>query len=95
MKDAYLKQIKQKIREFDSRNANRYFVFGSSMKGGAYHDIDLGVIGNKKSGRNLAELKDLLYDSTISYRVDVVDFDDADLDFSSYVLNKEPILWIR
>ncbi len=45
--------------------------------------------------KKLSELRDHFYDSSIPYKVDVVDFDAADGDFREHVLHNEPIVWIR
>ena len=83
------------ILDFDPTTANRYFLFGSSVKSEKFHDIDLGVVGNAKSHKNLSILKDKFYDSRIPYKVDVVDVDEADPDFRDYVLNKDKIVWLK
>jgi len=95
MNSGYVKQIKGGVAKFDPRDENKYFLFGSFVKDKKYHDIDLGVVGNKKSRKDLSELRDLFYDSAIPYKVDVVDFDNADENFKQYVFKKEPILWIQ
>ena len=87
--------IREIISEFDPQGANRYFIFGSSVRKQKFHDIDLGVLGNKSSRKKLSELRDRLYDSTIPYKVDVVDFDESGDDFREHVLKNEPIVWIR
>lgn len=91
----YADKLKRAIRKFDPQSSNRYFLFGSSVRKAKFHDIDLGVLGNKSAGKKLSELRDSLYDSDIPYKVDVVDFDAADADFRDYVLRNEPIVWIR
>lgn len=91
----YTNQIRDTILDFDPTAANRYFLFGSFVKGGKFHDIDLGVVGNAKSRKNLADLKDKFYDSRIPYKIDVVDVDEADSGFRDYVLNKENIVWLK
>lgn len=91
----YTNQIKDTILDFDPAVVNRYFLFGSFVKGEKFHDIDLGVVGNTKSRKNLADLKDKFYDSRIPYKVDVVDVDEADSDFRDYILNKEEIVWLK
>lgn len=95
MKTRYIDQVKKVVTTFDPRGSNRYFLFGSSVRKEKFHDIDLGVMGNKSSKRNLSELRDIFYDSPIPYKVDVTDFDAADSDFQEYVLRKEPIVWIQ
>lgn len=91
----YLPHIKKVISLFDSRGANRYFVFGSSARQNMYHDIDVGVVGNSRAHLTLSALREKFYDAPIPYRVDVVDFDEADADFREYVFNREPLVWIR
>lgn len=91
----YANQIKDTILDFNPTVANRYFLFGSFVKGEKFHDIDLGVVGNTKSGGNIADLKDKFYDSKIPYKVDIVDIDEADPSFRDYVLNKEKIVWLK
>jgi predicted nucleotidyltransferase len=90
----YLQQVKEVVTAFDPQGVNRYFLFGSSVRQEHFHDIDLGVVGNKASLKKLSELRDGFYDSAIPYKVDVVDFDTADKDFSEYVQSNEPIVWI-
>ena len=93
-KTRYIEQVKSVVTKFDPRGSNRYFLFGSSVRKGKFHDIDLAVVGNKLSQKKLSELRDSFYDSNIPYKVDVVDFDAADSDFREYVLYNEPVVWI-
>ena len=88
-------KVKEVIKAFDPESANRYFLFGSSVKGGKFRDIDLGIVGNSTSQKNLSELREKFYDSSLPYKVDVVDFDTADHEFRDYVLTNEPIIWIQ
>ncbi len=90
----YTEHVKDVLLKFDPQGSNRYFFFGSSVRKEKFHDIDIGVVGNKSSKKKLSELRDHFYDSNIPYKVDVVDFDAADSDFREYVFQKEPILWI-
>ena len=91
----YTGQIKDTILDFDPVAANRYFLFGSFVKGRKFHDIDLGVVGNSKSRKNLADLRDKFYESKIPYKVDIVDIDESDPGFSGYILNKENVVWLK
>lgn len=91
----YLPEVKKVIATFDANGANRYFVFGSSARRSAYHDIDVGVEGNSRSRLQLSALRERFYHAPIPYKVDVVDFDEADADFKEYVFNHEPLVWIR
>ena len=94
-KTRYVNQVKNIVAKFDPQGLNKYFLFGSSVRKERFHDIDLGVVGNTSSQKQLSELRDCFYDSAIPYKVDVVDFDTADGDFREYVLTKEPIVWIQ
>ncbi len=91
----YIHQLERVISKFDPSGSNRYFLFGSSVRRDRFGDIDLGVVGNRASRKPLGDLREQFYDSTIPYAVDVVDFDEADGSFRDYVLQNEPILWIR
>lgn len=90
----YLQELKGIITQFDPNRSNRYFLFGSATRNRKFHDIDLAVVGNQTTKKDLAALKDQLYDSTIPYKVDVVDFDGTDPSFREFVLGHEPIIWI-
>jgi len=91
----YIHRLKEEIQQFDPEGSNRYFVFGSAARKEKFHDIDLGVVGNKSSKKKLSELRDRLYDAPIPYKVDVVDFDEADNEFRDHVMQNESLVWIR
>ena len=91
----YVNEIKNTILALDPTAANQYFLFGSFVKDKKFHDIDLGVMGNAKSRKNLSELRDEFYDSAIPYKVDVVDIDEANPDFKDHVLNEEKVVWLK
>jgi predicted nucleotidyltransferase len=90
----YIDQLKDIIQQFDRAGRNRYFLFGSSVRKDRFRDIDLGVLGNHRTRQRLSDLRERLYHSGIPYTVDVVDFDQADREFSQYVLRHEPLVWI-
>jgi predicted nucleotidyltransferase len=91
----HIAQLERVISDFDPKGANRYFVFGSSVRRDRFRDIDIGVLGNRASRKRLSDLRDRFYESTLPYTVDVVDFDDADAPFRDYVLRNEPIVWMK
>lgn len=91
----YAQKVKEVVSTFDPEGSNRYFLFGSSVRKDRFHDIDLGVVGNANSRKDLSELRENFYDSDIPYKVDVVDFDGADSEFRDYVMKNEPIVWIQ
>jgi len=71
------------------------YFFGSRATGEARHhsDVDVAVDARGELPRYvLAELREALEESTIPYRVDVVDLRDASLEFRQKVL-REGILW--
>jgi predicted nucleotidyltransferase len=91
---SYLPQIKKVVRGFDPEGENRYFVFGSAARSQKFHDIDLGVKGNRLAKKPLERLRDLFYDAPIPYKVDVVDIDAVDADFREHIENNETKIWI-
>lgn len=91
----YVKHIERIITDFDPHRLNRYFLFGSSVRRDRFGDVDLGVVGNRASRRELGALRDRLYESTLPYSVDVVDFDTARRSFVDYVLHEEPLVWLN
>jgi predicted nucleotidyltransferase len=91
----YLLKIKEIIADFDNSGENRYFIFGSSVRKEKFNDIDLAVVGLKKTGLKVYDLKERMDKSTIPYFVDVVDFDSTSKSFQNYVLNNEPVVWIN
>ena len=93
--DRYLAPIRDIVTAFDPEGRNRYFLFGSSVREERFHDLDLGVVGNARSRKNLGDLRDRFYESTIPRKVDVVDFDTADRKFTDYVRAHEKLVWIR
>ena len=91
----HIQELERVISNFDPSGANRYFLFGSSVRRDRFGDIDLGVLGNRAAQKPLGDLSELFYDSTLPYSVDVVDFDEAEGSFRDYVFQTEPIVWIH
>ena len=91
----HIHELERVISDFDPSGANRYFLYGSSVRLPKFRDVDLGVLGNKSSGKPLSKLREQFYESRIPYTVDVVDFDEAEGSFRDYVLQTEPIVWIH
>lgn len=94
-KTRYAEKVKSVVKKFDPQGSNRYFLFGSAVRKERYGDIDVGVVGNTVSQKNLGDLRDYFYDSDIPYKVDVVDFDSASHTFTEYVFKREPIIWLN
>jgi predicted nucleotidyltransferase len=91
----YLPKIKQVIESISNNDGVRYFAFGSSVRKEKFNDIDIGVLGMKRSGLNAMEIKEKFEKTNIPYFIDVVDFDTASQSFKDYVFNNEPIVWIN
>ena len=67
------------------------FVFGSRAgeECKSYSDLDVGILGEEKlSGTLLYRVRNLLEDSTIPYKVDLVDFNNVSNDFKKIALKK-------
>ena len=90
----YGEKIKKVIDAFDPQGLNRYFLFGSAVRQEKFNDIDLAVVGNESSHKDLSTLRERFYNSDIPYKTDVIDFDMADKDFKDYVFKNESVVWI-
>lgn len=93
--ERYIGQVRTIIGSFDPAWQNRYFVFGSSTRKERFGDIDIGVVGNSRARKDIANLKEQFEESTVPYVVDVVDFDDASEEFKDYVMHNEPLVWLN
>lgn len=91
----YIERLRSEISSFDPGGENRYFVFGSAARKDRFGDVDIGVIGNARTHKPLEDLRERFEESTFPYMVDIVDFDSASRDFSSYVREKEPLVWLN
>ncbi len=90
----YISQVKNVLEEFDPKKENRYILFGSAARKDSFGDIDIGVLGNKRAGKNIAALRERFEESTVPYVVDVVDFDDTSAQFRDHVLSQE-LVWLN
>lgn len=93
VKEKYLKEITNKIKEFNKNKGLRFFIFGSALKRGHSGDLDLGVTGKIKD-EEIAKLKEEFENSTLPYSVDVINFDRVSKEFKDNVFNNK-ILWIK
>lgn len=73
--------------------SSRIFIFGSSLGGDSYSDIDVGVDRVGERSESFYAAKDELEESTIPYYVDIVNFDLADVDFRKEVFS-DKVLWL-
>jgi len=91
----YTQKIKSTISSFDPQRENKYFLFGSATRKEKFGDVDVGVMGNARSAKNLADLREQFEESTLPYFVDVVDFDAASSEFTEYVRSAENLVWLN
>ena len=92
IKEKYLRQIKQKVEQFNKDKNLKFFIYGSSLTQECFGDIDLGVLGEMAQSK-ITELKDEFNDSTLPYKVDIINFNEVSKDFKDNVFNNK-ILWI-
>lgn len=90
--DKIIKQIKEIVsRHFDG--GVRFFIFGSSVTEEKFNDIDLGIINGNVDRNKLEKLKEELEESLIPYKIDVINFNDAEQKFRDKIL-REKIIWL-
>lgn len=93
MDEKYFDRLRQIIfRHIDSRR-NRAFVFGSSLRGGKFFDVDIALTGELE-GKIINRLRDELEESTFPFKVDLVNFEQADPEFKKQVLTNS-IKWLN
>ena len=93
--DDILTRVRRIVTARLGRYEVRVYLFGSRATGGAHEasDIDLAVDPREPlPPGTLAELREALEESTIPYRVDVVDLRDTDATFRDRV-REEGVEW--
>lgn len=88
----YLEQIKIIFNDFLS-SGKKCFLFGSSLEKDHFGDVDIAVVGGI-SIKEIDELKTKFKNSSLPYKIDIVNLDEADEDFKENILNNK-ILWIK
>ena len=89
-------KYKIKIKEIISKHLSgrdRAFIFGSSVGSNDFSDVDIGIISKPRRDIKIHLISAELEDSTIPYKIDLVDFNQVDAKFREMVFNSE-ILWI-
>ena len=93
--DAVLERVRELVTSSLQRYDVRVYLFGSHATGAAHHasdvDVAVDVVKHLPPGV-LARLREALEESTIPYRVELVDLRDAGAKFRDRVL-REGILW--
>jgi predicted nucleotidyltransferase len=93
MQKRYLDLVRQLTAKYFDARETRVFLFGSAVRGEFFHDLDLGFTGEVDRAR-LGNLQEDLEESTLPYKVDLIDFNSVDEGFREHVF-KEKILWLN
>lgn len=72
----------------------RIFLFGSRATGraGFSSDLDIGIIADKVDEKILIEIKEMIEESFVPFKVDLVDFTSVDAEFKQKAL-EQVIKW--
>lgn len=94
-KQKYLDRAKKLTMDFMAQEPASIYLFGSWARGEENHgsDIDIAVDYQGKSNRRkIGDLSELLEESSLPYRVDVVDMQHA-AGYIRAAVRKDGILW--
>jgi predicted nucleotidyltransferase len=82
----FLKKLLKENLPADSR----IFLFGSRAAGGHSRssDIDIGVISENLDKKVIIKLKEIIDESFVPFKVDIVDFSKVDEDFKQKALRR-------
>lgn len=93
--DKYMMRLKKLVLDFIGDRNVKVYLFGSRARGdnSTVSDVDIGILCNEEANRlRLFELKDLLEESTIPYKVDVINLSETGEDFREEIM-KDAIIW--
>ena len=93
--DKYLERVKEIVLGHLEGHEARVFLFGSHARGNAWRFSDVDVAIDPRlplPPELLAEMKDALEESTVPWRVDLVDLSTASAEFRERVL-REGTAW--
>lgn len=93
LKEKYLNQIARIISPVLKDKPVRVFLFGSSARKERFGDCDLGFLG-EIADRDMRKIKEAMAESTLPYKVDVVNFNNVSSEFRESVFN-QPVIWIK
>ncbi len=85
----YIDIVKQIVLQHIDTRQYKVFLFGSRACGNAkkFSDIDVGILGNQKfSVINKFEIEQAIDESIVPYKVDIIDFFNADNKFQTEAL---------
>ncbi len=93
--DYYVKLLKKLILDFLKDDNVKIIFFGSRARGDdtAFSDVDIGIIPCKGfENKKLTLLREHIENSTIPYKIDIVDFSVVSDDFEDEVI-KDAEIW--
>ncbi len=91
--EKYLAKIKE-ILEKHLQSGDRVFIFGSSVDSDNFGDIDLAIVSDREDlDRSIMYIRELLEESTLPYKFDLVNFNKAKDSFRNRVMSG-PKIWI-
>lgn len=96
-KNIYIEKLRQEILTFMAADEVKIYLFGSWARGEERHgsDVDIAIDGAGEGLRSkIAALREHLAESTIPYRVDIVDMRRVS-DTLRREIRKDGILWQR
>lgn len=88
--EKYISMIKEIIFSVIDKNEYKVFMFGSraTQKFKNYSDVDVGILGKKPLGKVYYKIINLIEESVIPYKVDIVDFALVDEQFKKIALQE-------
>jgi uncharacterized protein len=88
--EKYISMIKEIIFSVIDKNEYKVFMFGSraTQKFKNYSDVDVGILGKKPLGKLYYKIINLIEESVIPYKVDIVDFALVDEKFKNIALQE-------
>ena len=95
MGNKYLDQLKTLVLDQMKDESVKVLLFGSRARGDHHQgsDVDLGLIPSKSlSSSRVSFLKEIIENSCIPYKVDVVDLRDVSKEFYEQAL-KDAVVW--
>lgn len=91
----YLKQLRELILTYIASKPIQVFLYGSRANSRARKtsDVDIALLSKNNLPKDfIANLREIIEESTIPYQVDITDLNEVDDDFRQKVL-KEAKLW--
>ncbi len=90
-----VEDIRRTITEIFSGKNVKVYLFGSRARGDhtLRSDLDLGFLSDDDIRYELSVLREILEESHVPFRVDVVDLSRVDPEFRNHVM-EEGVLWI-